>query len=112
MEITRTSPVSGKTITKSFQITPEQWAAYQSGVHIQKSLGHLSPDDREFILTGITSDEWNEIFKDEDDSSESDFIPCSRCDGHPACEDFGCAIELGLGRMMRKNIEPGNDDWS
>lgn len=43
---------------------------------------------------------------------EPEFISCSGCDGHPACEDFGCAIELGLGRMVRKNIAPGYDDWS
>ncbi len=43
------------------------------------------------------------------DDFEDDFIPCSRCDGHPACEDFGCAYEVGLGRMVEKNKEPGND---
>lgn len=40
-------------------------------------------------------------FDYEDDSD--DFIPCSKCDGHDACEDFGCAIELGLERMVRKS---------
>ena len=40
-----------------------------------------------------------------------EFIPCSKCDGHPACEDFGCAYELGLGRMVKKHLEPGQDDW-
>jgi len=42
---------------------------------------------------------------------EPEFIPCSKCDGHPACEDFGCAIELGLGRMVKRDICPGVDDW-
>jgi hypothetical protein len=42
---------------------------------------------------------------------ECEFVPCAKCDGHPACEDFGCAYELGKGRMVKKNIEPGNDDW-
>jgi NAD-dependent SIR2 family protein deacetylase len=46
-----------------------------------------------------------------DDYDEPEFIPCDKCDGHPACEDYGCAYELGLGRMVRKNIEPGNDNW-
>jgi hypothetical protein len=27
---------------------------------------------------------------------EIDFTPCARCDGHPACEDFGCALLHGL----------------
>jgi hypothetical protein len=46
-----------------------------------------------------------------DYEDETEFIPCSKCDGHPACEDFGCAIEAGLGKMVKKNIEPGYDDW-
>lgn len=50
-------------------------------------------------------------FADEDYDDEKEFNPCLICDGHPACEDHGCAIELGLGRMVKKNIEPGNDDW-
>lgn len=47
----------------------------------------------------------------DDDSDEPEFQPCERCDGHAACEDFGCAIELGLGKMVKKNVEPGNDFW-
>ena len=48
---------------------------------------------------------------EDDDFEEEEFIPCSKCDGHPACEDFGCAIEHGLGRMVKKDIPPGYDDW-
>lgn len=46
-------------------------------------------------------DEWDDLNDDEE------FIPCSRCDGYPACEDFGCAYALGLGRLVSK--EPGAD---
>lgn len=38
-------------------------------------------------------------FEEEDDT---DFIPCDKCDGHPACEDFGCAFKLGKGNMVNK----------
>jgi hypothetical protein len=47
----------------------------------------------------------------DDQDDELEFVPCSKCDGHPACEDFGCAYELGLSKMVKKNIEPGLDDW-
>lgn len=50
-----------------------------------------------------------EVMNDDD---EQEFIPCSKCDGHPACEDFGCAYELGLGKMVNKDIPAGADDWS
>jgi hypothetical protein len=36
---------------------------------------------------------------------EEEFVPCQGCDGHDACEDFGCAFELGLGHMVKQ------DDW-
>lgn len=45
----------------------------------------------------------------EDNLEDEEFIMCEHCDGHPACEDFGCAIALGLGRLVNK--EPGTDDW-
>lgn len=35
------------------------------------------------------------------DFEDDDFIPCSECDGHDACWDFGCAIEQGLGHLVK-----------
>jgi hypothetical protein len=46
--------------------------------------------------------------EDEDYDDEDNWEPCSRCDGHDACWDFGCAFEHGLGHLV--NREPG-DDW-
>lgn len=48
---------------------------------------------------------------EDEDYNEKEFMPCDKCDGHDACEDFGCAYELGLGRMVKKNVPPGYDDW-
>ena len=46
------------------------------------------------------------------DENENEFVPCSKCDGHPACEDFGCAFELGLWKMVKRDPYLGNrDDW-
>lgn len=36
-----------------------------------------------------------------DDSNEPEFHRCDRCDGHDACEDFGCAFENGLGHLVQ-----------
>jgi len=47
----------------------------------------------------------------EDDLDEKEFVECDKCDGHPACEDFGCAYELGLGRMVKKDIQPGAGNY-
>ena len=45
---------------------------------------------------------------DFEDDDEVEFIPCPKCDGHPSCEDFGCAIMLGLGRLVKRDI---TSDW-
>ena len=67
MQITRTSLVSG--ITRSLEIpcTEEQMVAYKSGALIQVAFPNLTADQREFILTGITKDEWDELFKEIDE---------------------------------------------
>jgi len=37
-----------------------------------------------------------------DYEEDEDFQRCSECDGHDACEDFGCAIKSGLGHLIQK----------
>lgn len=34
-----------------------------------------------------------------------DFEECPGCDGHDACTDFGCAIDHGLGHLVKKDFE-------
>lgn len=61
MKITRVSAVSGIERTKEFPISQEQWDAWERGAHIQNAMPHLSDEDREFILSGITKEEWDEF---------------------------------------------------
>lgn len=39
-----------------------------------------------------------------DPEDEDDFKRCDECDGHDACEDFGCAIKAGLGHLLQKPL--------
>lgn len=71
MKITRLSPFSGKTHTLDIPISQEQMDQYKSGNgHIQDIMPHLDPDQREFIMTGITKEEWDIEFADEEDEDE------------------------------------------
>lgn len=65
MKITRTSPFSHKTATMDIDVTQEQLDTWHSGTVIQRAMPNLSADEREFIMTGITPDEWEEIFPNE-----------------------------------------------
>ncbi len=62
MEITRTSGLTGKTRTIEMDVNPDQLANWKGGMLIQDAMPTLSPDEREFIMTGITSDEWDTHF--------------------------------------------------
>jgi hypothetical protein len=67
MKITRTSTITGKTHTRDLPITEQQLAAYDSGVAVQDAFPHLSNADREFMLTGITAEEWIAAFGNDDE---------------------------------------------
>lgn len=38
-----------------------------------------------------------------DNDEEDSWKPCSECDGHDACRDFGCAFKHGLGHLVKKD---------
>ena len=71
MDITKTSPFTGLTHTRSINVTDDQLDRWQQGALIQDVMPNLSPDEREFIMTGITPNEWDEEFgkPPEDDST-------------------------------------------
>jgi len=60
VKITRVSILSGKSTTMDLPVTEEQLSRYEQGEFIQKAFPHLSADQREFIKTGITPDEWRD----------------------------------------------------
>ena len=65
MKITKTSPFTNTTNVMDINVTQEQIALWESGTLIQNAMPHLTPDEREFIMTGITPNEWDSAFSDE-----------------------------------------------
>jgi|TARA_R110002074_G_scaffold320785_1_gene491211 hypothetical protein len=61
MKITRTNPFNGEVNTLDIPVTEEQVQAYMNGALIQNAFPNLSADDREFIMTGITAESWEEM---------------------------------------------------
>ena len=62
MKITRTSRLTGNTSAMELDITQAQLDAWVDGELVQNAMPHLSVDEREFIITGITPSEWNATF--------------------------------------------------
>jgi hypothetical protein len=62
MKITRTSWISGEVNTLDLPITQEQLNLYAAGALLQDAFPNLNPDQREFIKSGITAEEWDSMF--------------------------------------------------
>lgn len=75
MTITRKSPLTGVTRTKEINVTEEQLWAWQNGALIQDAMPQLSADDREFVKTGITGEEWDQLFGGAEEPEEDLALP-------------------------------------
>ena len=66
MQITKVSNLTNITHTREIPVMPEQLRSWEEGALIQRAMPNLSTEDREFIISGITPEEWREAFGDED----------------------------------------------
>jgi len=62
MTITKTSIHSGITRTLDLDVTAEELTRWIDGELIQTAMPRLDADEREFIKTGVTAEEWEEMF--------------------------------------------------
>ena len=68
MLVTKRSGLTGVEHTVEVPVTQEQldhW--YASGQHIQVALPHLGVNDREFLMTGTTAEEWDHLVPPDED---------------------------------------------
>ena len=87
MQITRTSMISGNTNTMELNVTLEQIAQWENGMNIQQAMPDLSAEEREFVKTGMTPTEWEELFGEEED--EEDNYDEGQPSWEQEWEDFG-----------------------
>lgn len=65
MIVTRKNIFTGRSRSLDLDVTQEQLNRWNNGELIQKVFPHLSIDEREFLMTGIIGEEWNELMEDE-----------------------------------------------
>ena len=58
MLIIRRSGLTGNISTMDIDVTQEQINDWEGGSLIQDAMPDLTPEEREFIMTGITQEEW------------------------------------------------------
>ena len=63
MIVQRISILDGKQYEMDLPIKPEDLVEYLDGKgHVQDIFPYLTAEQREFIMSGITPEEWNKIF--------------------------------------------------
>ena len=67
LSVTKPSTLSGLENTMLLDITYEQYDAWREGKLIQEAMPNLSAEEREFLMTGITAEEWEGMCGDEDE---------------------------------------------
>lgn len=67
MKITKTSLLTGITRTIELDITKEQYQAWQNGELIQDAMPNLTAEQREFLISGATQEEWDEAYPEEEE---------------------------------------------
>ena len=70
VNVTRTSPFSRKVNTMTLNISQDEFdaalARYEAGALLQNAFPTLDAGEREFIKTGITPEEWDNLFGSEE----------------------------------------------
>jgi hypothetical protein len=66
MKITKVSPLSGKENTLDLPVTEEQLLRWKMGDLIQDVMPDLTPDEREFLISGVAPGEFDLLFGEEE----------------------------------------------
>jgi hypothetical protein len=72
MLIRKQSVLTQEWHTRDIPVTHEQLAAWKDGGLIQNVCPNLTPDERQFLMSGVTSAEWEKAFGDENNVNPDD----------------------------------------
>lgn len=72
MKIVRESRLTGSVNSMWLTVTPEQLEAWDSGKVAQEAFPQLNASEREFVMTGITDEEWDAAFGNSEEDEELD----------------------------------------
>lgn len=86
MKVRMISMLTGEENIRDIDVTQEDLVAFWEGTKglVQEAFPHLSAEDREFIMTGISPDEWATYIIEPDDD-EAEFNSAATC---PDCSEL------------------------
>jgi hypothetical protein len=62
MKVTKLSPVTWQLNTLDINCTEDEYRAWRNGELIQNAMPNTPIDQREFLISGITPEEWEKVF--------------------------------------------------
>jgi len=66
MIIKRKSVYSGVVRSRNIEVNPRDYEMWEKGyMSLSDAMGYLDQDDRDFILSGITNEEWKTMWREE-----------------------------------------------
>ena len=83
MMVTRKSMMSGEVRTLNLDVTNQQLQRWRAGELIQNVMPKLTPSEREFIITGVTDEEWQESMREADHDIDTGFYDDGQYDDDP-----------------------------
>ena len=66
--IARRSPMTGELNQMDLPVTSKQYKDWRGGMLIQNAMPNLTPEQREFIQTGLTPEDWKGMVEDANES--------------------------------------------
>jgi len=64
-EIEKISPLTGKVNVMEIEMDPNDYVRWnKGGVAIQEALHYLSVDEREFLISGTSNEDWKQLYSD------------------------------------------------
>ena len=66
MKVSRRSPFTGNMNTRDVPCEQWQYDKWCAGCLIQDAMPDMSADDREFLITGYTPEDWEKMFGPEE----------------------------------------------
>ena len=66
MKIERKSMFTGRVQALELDVTDQELSSWENGLVAQKAFPRLSAADREFIMTGVTGEEWDSEMGEEE----------------------------------------------
>lgn len=69
MLLSKKHPFTGVVNSLELDTTPEELLSWQQGAMAQQAFPRLSPDEREFVISGLLSGEFDKLFEEEEEGA-------------------------------------------